>query len=91
MTFHYHDIEKAAARNREHAATLAVGDDVAFTRLFIASGGGHDQASWRGTIIEREGDFCKVEWKRGHGIKPGTQTTVNAFNLCKPRSVSFVE
>lgn len=91
MAFKYHDIEGAAARNRKHAATLTVGDPVAYTRLFLASTGPSERANWRGKITEREGDFCTIEWERGNGVTPGMKTMVNAFNICKPRSVSFIE
>lgn len=82
-----HNIEASAARNRKHAATLAIGDRVAYTRLFLYSAGIRDRAQWRGVISTRHGksDLVEVTWEHG-----GT-STVNTFNLCKPRSISFVE
>ncbi len=82
-----HNIEASAARNRKHASTLTIGDRVAYTRLFMHSTGMSSRASWRGTITERHGksDLVSVAWENGEN------NIVNTFNLCRPRSVGFVE
>lgn len=80
------DLEQSAARNRKHAATLQVGDRVALTRLFMASGGGRDRANWRGKIVEfLTPHHVQVEWDNGR------KQIFHTFNLCKIRSVGFAE
>jgi hypothetical protein len=79
----------AAARNARHGKTLAVGDRVAFTRLFLQSGGGgYERSRWRGEIVgfaEGWSELATVKWEHG------AEGPVNVFNLCKPKSVPFVE
>ena len=72
------------------AAKITIGDRVAYTRQFLtALGLGYSAAQARGVVTALQGwgknDLATVAWDGG------TASAVNTANLCKPRSVAFVE
>lgn len=75
------------------AHPLQIGDRVALTRDFISSGAvercdRHVMASRRGRIIAiTDGWLAHVEWEDKHP----RCATVNLHNICRPRSIAFVE
>lgn len=72
---------------------LKIGDNVAYTRTFLESGAIERSERWlmstrRGTVTAIEGDWlAHVAWSDG-----GSRSqTINLKNICRPRSVAFVE
>lgn len=64
---------------------LTVGDRVALTRASLSTLGAGN-ASLRGTITAIEAAWlATVQWDNA------APSTVNVGNLCKPRSVAFIE
>lgn len=64
---------------------LQIGDSVALTRASLATLGAKN-AGLRGVIQSIEGNWlATVQWDSGG------ESTINLANLCKPRSVAFVE
>ena len=92
-----------AKRNRAHGATLRAGDTIAYTRLFLASiaDRSHASQSRRGTVLGPAD--CDAE--SGHTSAPisadtwlievrwhdGVTGRINPANVCRIRSVPFVE
>lgn len=68
--------------------TLNPGDTVAYTREFLhAVGKSHDMASRRGTVEAIDNGYAVVAWSDGREL----HRRVNVFNICRLRSVAFVE
>lgn len=72
---------------------VRVGDRVAYTRIFLESSAverreRHAMASRRGTVTLVESNWlAHVSWE-----DTGTRSaTINIGNLCRPRSIAFVE
>lgn len=78
----------------KHRELPGVGDSVAYTRDFIMNAG-FERAAWRGVVAARHEGFTPewplviVRWSKGQGHP--RELTINAHNLCKTRSVAFVE
>ncbi len=92
-----------AKRNRSHGATLRAGDTIAYTRLFLASiaDRSHTSHARRGTVLGP----ANVNAESGHVDAPidartwlievqwqdGAIGRINPANVCRTRSISFVE
>jgi predicted metalloendopeptidase len=69
---------------------VKIGDRVALSATFLyAINGKHDKAKLRGEIIAIIGCLAVVQWD---GVPDEEANhTYNLANLCKPRSVKFIE
>jgi len=101
--FESRDNMARAKRNRSHGSTLLAGDTVAYTRLFLQSIADRSRASHqrRGTVLGPAD--TAAEW--GHLAAPidastwlievqwseGSISRINPANVCRIRSVPFIE
>lgn len=92
-----------AKRNKAHGATLRAGDTVAYARLFLASicDRSHASHARRGVVLGP----ATMDSETGHTSAPIDASTwlievrwadgevgrINPANVCRPRSVSFIE